>query len=379
MMCDRVVRARPSAPATARRYPNDVCRAGGKTDQDAVPLSCVARSRTVSAKFGRIATLLIIGAVSALTAPPASMAQQAGTVIRIGYLDPTSQSSQTSLFLPVFRQALGELGYVEGKNLVLEQRYAEDRPERLSALAAELVNLHVSVLVTFATPATLAAKAATTTIPILMVVGEPVGAGIVPSLSRPGGNITGLALNNVEVAGKRLQLLKEAAPKLTRVAVLANQANPSFTALHLAQTRSAADRLGITVQPVEVRGPSELGNAFTAMTRGHVEAVIILPDPMFGLHRKRIAELALQHRLPSTYDSKLFAEDGGLLGYAPVYADFYRRAATYVDKILKGAKPADLPIEQPTKFELVINLRTAKALGLAIPLSLRQRADQVIK
>ena len=327
-------------------------------------------------KFGRIATLLVIGVVSALIAPPASMAQQGGTVFRIGYLDPTSQSA---LFLLVFREALGELGYVEGKNLVLEQRYAEDRPERLSALAAELVNLHVSVLVTFATPATLAAKAATTTIPILMVVGEPVGAGIVPSLSRPGGNITGLALNNVEVAGKRLQLLKEAAPKLTRVAVLANQANPSFTALHLAQTRSAADRLGITVQPVEVRGPSELGNAFTAMTRGHVEAVIILPDPMFGLHRKRIAELALQHRLPSTYDSKLFAEDGGLLGYAPVYADFYRRAATYVDKILKGAKPADLPIEQPTKFELVINLKTAKTLGLAIPLSLRQRADQVIK
>jgi len=307
------------------------------------------------------------------------MAQQAGPVFRIGYLDPTRQSGDSALFLPVFREALGELGYVEGKNLVLEQRYAEDRPERLPALAAELVNLHVSVLVTFATPATLAAKAATTTIPILMVVGEPVGAGIVPSLGRPGGNITGLALNNAEVAGKRLQLLKEAVPKLARVAVLANQANPSFTALHLAQTRSAAERLGITVQPVEVRGPRELANAFTAMTRGHAEGVIILPDPMFGFHRKRIAELALQHRLPSTYDSKLFAEDGGLLSSAPVSSDFYRRAATYVDKILKGAKPADLPIEQPTKFELVINLKTAKSLGLAIPPSLQQRADQVVK
>jgi ABC-type uncharacterized transport system substrate-binding protein len=186
-------------------------------------------------------------------------------------------------------------------------------------------------------------------------------------------------LNNAEVAGKRLQLLKEAVPKLARVAVLANQANPSFTALHLAQTRSAAERLGITVQPVEVRGPSELANAFTAMTRGHAEGVIILPDPMFGFHRKRIAELALQHRLPSTYDSKLFAEDGGLLSYAPVSSDFYRRAATYVDKILKGAKPADLPVEQPTKFELVINLKTAKALGLTIPQSILVRADQVLE
>ena len=376
MMCDRAVRARPSAPGKGRRYPNDVCQAGGETGQNAVPLSRVARSRTVSVKFGRIATLLVIGVVSALTALPAPMAQQAGKVLRIGYLDPTSQST---LFLTVFRRALGELGYVEGKNLVLEQRYAEDRPERLSALAAELVNLHVAVLVTFATPATLAAKAATTTIPILMVVGEPVGAGIVPSLSRPGGNITGLALNNVEVAGKRLQLLKEAVPKLARVAVLANQANPSFTALHLAQTRSAAERLRVVVQPVEVRGPSDLARAFTAMTRGHAEAVVILPDPMFALHRKRIAELALQHRLPSTYDAKGFAEDGGLLAYAPVYDEFFRRAAVYVDKILKGAKPADLPVEQPTKFELVINLKTAKALGLTIPPSLRQRADQVIE
>src|SRR5262245_22210144 len=261
------------------------------------------------------------------------MAQPAGTMFRIGYLDPSSQSSQNR-FLPVFRKALGELGYIEGKNLVLEQRYAEDRPERLSALAAELVNLPVSVVVTFATPATLAAKAATTTTPILMVVGEPMGAGIVPSLSHPSGNITGLALNNVEVAGKRLQLLKEAVPKLARVAVLANQANPSFTALHLAPTRSAANQLGITVQPVEVRGPSELVDAFTAMTRGHAEAVIILPDPMFGFNRKRIAKLALQHRLPSTYDAKSFAEDGGLLGYGPVYEEFYPRAATYVDKLL---------------------------------------------
>ena len=327
----------------------------------------------------RIATLLI-GVVSALTVVPASMAQQGGLVTRIGYLDPTRGSNQaTLLFLQVFRQGLGELGYVEGKNLVLEQRYAEDRPERLSALAAELVNLHVSVLVTLATPATLAAKAATTTIPILMVVGEPVGAGIVPSLSRPGGNITGLALNNAEVAGKRLQLLKEAIPKLAHVAVLANQANRSFTALHLAKIRGAAERLGITVQPVEARGPGELVDAFSAMTRGHAEAVIILPDPMFTSHRKRIADLALQHGLALTHDSKLFVEVGGLLGYMPVYEEFYRRAATYVDRILKGAKPADLPIEQPTKFELVINLKTAKALGLTIPPSLLARADQVIE
>ena len=375
MICDGAVRARPSAPGKVRKQPNDVCQADGETGQNANRLSRVARSRTVNVKFGRIAALLVIGVVSALTAPPAPMAQQASKVLRIGFLS----TSQSTVFLPVFRQALGELGYVEGTNLVLEQRYAEDRPERLSALAAELVNLRVAVIVTFATPATLAAKAATTTTPIVMVVGEPVAAGIVPSLGRPGGNITGLALDNVEVAGKRLQLLKEAVPNLARVAVLANQANPSFTALQLAQTRSAAERLGVAVQPVEVRGPSDLARAFTAMTRGHAAAVIILPDPMFGFHGKRIAELALQHRLPSTYDAKVFAEDGGLLAYGPLLDHFYRRAAVYVDKILKGAKPADLPVEQPTKFELVINLKTAKAIGLTIPPSLRQRADQVIE
>jgi len=326
-------------------------------------------------KFGRIATLLVSGVVSVLNAPPAPMAQQASKVLRIGLLS----TSQSTVFLSVFRQALGELSYVEGKNLVLEQRYAEDRPERLSALAAELVDLRVAILVTIATPATLAAKAATTTIPIVMVVGEPVAAGIVPSLSRPGTNITGLALDNVDVAEKRLQLLKEAVPRLARVAVLANQENPSFTALQLAQTRSAGERLRVAVQLVEVRGPSDLAGAFTAMTRGHAGAVIILPDPMFGFHRKRIAELAVQHRLPSTYDAKVFAEDGGLLAYGPLLDDFYRRAAVYVDKILKGAKPADLPVEQPTKFELVINLKTAKAIGVTIPLSLRQRADQVIE
>jgi putative ABC transport system substrate-binding protein len=310
-----------------------------------------------------------------LAAPLAARAQQAAKVWRIGILS----TSHSTLFLPVFRQALGELGYVEGKNLVLEQRYAQDRPERLSALAAELVNLRVAVIVAFATPATLAAKAATTTIPIVMIVGEPVAAGIVLSLSRPGGNITGLALNNIEVAGKRLQLLKAAVPRLARVAVLANQASRSFTALQLAETRSAAERLGVAVQPVEVRGPSEFAWAFTAMTRGHAEGVVILPDPMFGFHRKRIAELALQHRLPSTYDAALFAEDGGLLAYAPRFTDLYRSAAVYVDKILKGAKPADLPVEQPTKFELVINLKTARALGLTIPPSVLGRADQVIE
>jgi ABC-type uncharacterized transport system substrate-binding protein len=310
-----------------------------------------------------------------LAAPLVAGAQQAGKAWRIGFLS----TSQSAVFLPVFRQALGELGYAEGKNLILEQRYAEDQPERLPALAAELVNLRVAVLVTFATGATLAAKAATTTTPIVMVVGDPVVAGIVPSLGRPGGNITGLALDNVDLAEKRLQLLKEAVPRLARVAVLANQANPSFTALQLAPTRSAAERLGVAVQPVEVRGPSDLARAFTAMTRGHAGAVIILPDPMFGFHGKRIAELAVQHRLPSSYDAKVFAEDGGLLAYGPRLDDFYRRAAVYVDKILKGAKPGDLPVEQPTKFELVINLKTAKALDLTIPQTLLLQADQVIE
>jgi putative tryptophan/tyrosine transport system substrate-binding protein len=259
------------------------------------------------------------------------------------------------------------------------QRYAEDRLERLPRLAAELVNLHVDVLVTIATPATLAAKAATATIPIVMSTGDPVGVGIVQSLNRPGGNITGVALNNVEVAAKRLQLLAEAVPKLSRVAVLANQMNPTFNALQVGQTRKAAERMGVAVQLVEVRGPGRLADAFVAMSREHAEAAIILPDPTFRVHGKRIAELALQHGLPSTADDRPFVEAGGLLAYAPDYDEFNRRIAWLVDRVLKGAKPAELPVEEPTKFELVINLKTAKALGLTIPQTLLLQANQVIE
>ena len=317
----------------------------------------------------------LAGAAALLAAPLAAQAQQAGKVWRIGYLGPSRPAAPFT----EFRQALGKLGYVEGKNLILEQRYAEDQLERLPRLAAEIVNLHVDVLVTIATPATLAAKAATATIPIVMLAGDPVGVGIVQSLNRPGGNITGLALNNVEVAAKRLQLLAEAVPRLSRVAVLANQMNPTFTALQAGQTRKAAERMGVAVQLVEARGPGGLADAFVAMSREHAEAAIILPDPTFRVHGKRIAELALQHRLPSTADDRRFIEAGGLLAYAPDYDEINRRMAWFVDRVLKGAKPAELPVEEPTKFELLINLKTAKALGLRIPPSLLLRADQVIE
>jgi putative ABC transport system substrate-binding protein len=314
-------------------------------------------------------------ALTLTLAPLAAEAQQTGKVWRVGFLDP----SRPAVPFTEFRQALGKLGYVEGKNLILEQRFAEDRLERLPRLAAELVNLHVDVLVTIATPATLAAKAATATIPIVMSAGDPVGAGIVQSLNRPGGNITGVALNNVEVAAKRLQLLAEAVPGLSRVAVLANQMNPTFTALQNGQTRKAAERIGVAVQLVEVRGPGGLAEAFVAMSREHADAAIILPDPTFRVHGKLIAELALKQRLPSTADDRRFVEAGGLLAYAPDYNEFNRRLAWFVDRVLKGAKPAELPVEEPTKFELVINLTTAKALGLTIPQTLLLRADQVIQ
>jgi putative ABC transport system substrate-binding protein len=318
---------------------------------------------------------LLTSLMGALAAPLGAKAQHVGKAWRIGYLGPSRPAAPFT----EFRQALGRLGYVEGKNLILEQRYAEDRLERLPRLAAELVNLHVDVLVTIATPATLTAKAATATIPIVMLAGDPVGVGIVQSLNRPGGNITGVALNNVEVAAKRLQLLAEAVPKLSRVAVLANQMNPTFTALQAGQTRKVAERMGVAVQMVEVRGPGGLADAFVAMSREHAEAAIILPDPTFRVHRKRIAELALQHRLPSTADDRRFVEAGGLLSYAPDYDEINRRLAWFVDRVLKGAKPAELPVEDPTKFELVINLKTAKALGLTIPQSVLVRADEVIQ
>ena len=313
-----------------------------------------------------------------VVAPLAAEAQQAAKVARIGYL---ANHVASSPHLPeAFRQGLRDLGYVEGRNVVIEYRDAEGKLERLRALAAELVALKVDVIVASAYPGTLAAKNATNTIPIIMVaVADPVRIGLIASLVRPGGNITGLTLlAGTEIVGKHLELLKEAVPNLSRVAVLWNPANPMHV-LRLREVEVAGRSLRVQLQILKVQGPEEFDSAFAAMTRERAGALYVVGDPMLSQHRRRLAELAAKSRLPAVYELKDHAEAGGLMAYGPNILDMYRRAATYVDKILKGAKPADLPVEQPTKFELVINLKTAKALGLTIPQSLLQRADEIIQ
>jgi putative ABC transport system substrate-binding protein len=273
------------------------------------------------------------------------------------------------------------LGYVEGQNLVLEVREAEGQYERFPALAAELVRLPVDVLLVANTPAALAAKHATTTIPIVMVtLGDPVGSGLVASLARPGGNITGLTVMHPDLAGKQLEFLKDVLPTVSRVAVLWNPANP-VSALMVRAAEVAAQALGVQLHLVEARGPEAFDSAFAAMTRAHAGALLVLGEPVFVQHRRRLAELAATSRLPTMHNvqCRAFVEAGSLLCYGASLLDQWRRAATYVDKILKGAKPADLPVEQPMKFELVINLKTAKALGITMPPSLLFQADEVIQ
>ena len=322
--------------------------------------------------------LLVTLALGFLVASLAVDAQQPGKVARIGYLSPGSPTTFTR-FDEAFRQGLRELGYVEGQNIVIEYRWAERRDERLPDLAAELVSLKVDVIVAGGTPAPLAAKHATRTIPIVMsTAGDPIGSGLVASLARPGGNVTGLSARSPELGGKRLQLLKEVVPGVSRVAVLWNAANP-YAALVVRETEAAARTLGVQVQSLEVRGPDDFENALPAAIRGRAGALIVVGDPLLFSYRMRIADFAARNRLPAAYNLREFAEAGGLMAYGENLADLYRRAATYVDKILKGAKPADLPVEQPTKFELVINLKTAKALRLTIPQSVLIRADEVIQ
>jgi putative ABC transport system substrate-binding protein len=314
-----------------------------------------------------------------LAAPFAAEAQQAAKVPRIGYL--SGGDPAASPHLPeAFRQGLRDLGYVEGRNVVIEYRDVEGKLERYPALAAELVALKVDVIVALGYPGTLAAKNATNTIPIIMVaVADPVRIGLIASLVRPGGNITGLTLlAGTEIVGKHLELLKEAVPNLSRVAVLWNPANPMHV-LRLREVEVAGRSLRVQLQILKAQGPEEFDSAFAAMTRERAGALYVVGDPMLRQHRRRLAELAAKSRLPAVYELKDHAEAGGLMAYGPSILDMYWRAATYVDKILKGAKPADLPVEQPTKFELVINMKTAKALGLTIPQSLLLRADQIIQ
>lgn len=268
---------------------------------------------------------------------------------------------------------------MEGENVVFERRYAENRLERLPEMAADLVRLNVDVIVAGGTLAPLAAKRATSTIPIVMVnAGDPLGTGLVASLARPGGNVTGMSLMAPELGGKRLELLKELLPRLAGVAVLWNAANP-YSALVFKQVRAASGTLGIEVQSLELRSPDDFDGAFETVRRQHPDALMIVEDPLTFNHRNRIADFAVGQQLPSLSGLSEFAVAGGLMSYGANQADLYRRAAGYIDKILKGAKPADLPVQQPTKFELVINLKTAKALGITIPPSLLARADEVIE
>ena len=311
------------------------------------------------------------------SAPLAGDAQERPKVPRVGYVFSFTQLEGSHLWESC-RQGLRELGYVEGQNIILEPRWAEGRYERLPGPVRELVRLKVDVMVVAATPGNLAAKAATDTIPIVFVaVGDPVRVGLVASLARPGGNFTGLSLLTPETSGKRLQLLADSLRRVSRAAVLLNPSNLGNSTM-LEETQVAARRLGIQLQLLEVRNPDELEPAFEAAMRGRAGALIAFDDPVIHSYRARIVALAAKRRLPAMYGTREFADEGGLMSYGPHRPDLYRRSGTFVDKILKGAKPADLPVEQPTKFELVINLTTARALGLTIPQSLLGRADEVI-
>ena len=321
---------------------------------------------------------LLTSLAGAVAAPFAAEGQGTGKLPRIGYVFVRSASDSQSV-LDAAREGLQELGYVEGRNVALEVRWAEGRYERLPALVAELVRLKVAVLVVVTIPGALAAKNATRTIPVVMLAaGDPVAAGLVASLARPGGNLTGMSLSTKELSSKRLALLKEALPHITRVAVLTNPGNP-FHAVFWSETQTAAQTLGLRLQSIEVRTTDDFDEAFTAAAQGHAEALLAFDDSLTIGGRARLVTLAARRRLPAMYGLREFPDAGGLLSYGANVLDQYRRSAAFVDKILKGAKPADLPVEQPTKFELVINLKTAKALGLTMPPSLLARADQVIE
>jgi len=312
-----------------------------------------------------------------LVATPTARAQQPAKVARIGYLNAESAAASGSR-LESLRAGLRDLGYVEGKNFVIEARWAEGDYDRLPDLAAELVGLKVDVIVTTGTKATLGAKRATSTIPIVMgSSGDVVAVGIVASLAKPGGNITGLTNVGRELGPKRLELIKEAVPRVSRVAYLVNPENPAFGP-NLRAMWMTAKALKLELQPFEARGAGDIEGAFSEIVKRHMNAVVIQDETSFVVNSGRIADRAIKDRLAST-GGREFAKAGGLIGYGRVLAEQDRRAAVYVDKILKGAKPADLPIEQPTKFELVINLKTAKALGLTIPQSVLGRADEVIQ
>jgi putative tryptophan/tyrosine transport system substrate-binding protein len=300
-------------------------------------------------------------------------------VARIGYLGGSNPDIGGPGQSQVFLQALRELGWVEGRNLVVEYRWAEGKLERFPINAAELADLKVDVIFSTSTAGTLAAKQATHTIPVVFhVYDDPVHLGLADSLAHPGRNMTGLSVMSVEISAKRLELLKEAFPKISRVAVLVNPAHVS-SALQLKETQRAAAALGITLLPIEAQRPEDFGRAYAMMAKQRADALIVIENPTFFFHRKLIVELAAKSARPTMYGMQPFVEDGGLMSYSVNYPDQFRRAAMYVDKILRGARPGDLPVEQPTTFELLINLKTAKALGIRIPQSILIRAANVIE
>lgn len=321
--------------------------------------------------------LTALGAM-ALVMSLAAGAQPAARMPRIGYLGNSSPSLESNLFA-AFRQGLRDLGYIDGQNIVIESRWAEGDNDRFSALLADLIRLKVDVIVAAGTPGILAAKQATKTIPIVMAVsGDAVGTSLVDSLARPGGNVTGLTTIVPDLEGKRLELLKAMIPRLSRVAVLWNPANPVDPVI-FKQTQVAARAFGLTVQSLEVRRVQELESVFAALPRERPDALVLLADRFLLTHRKRIVELIAKYRLPAMCAYEDFVSEGALMSYGPSYTDSFRRSAGFVDKILKGAKPRELPVEQPTKLELVINRKTAKALGLTIPPELLVLAEKVIE
>jgi putative tryptophan/tyrosine transport system substrate-binding protein len=324
-------------------------------------------------------TFVLVAAGSIIVGPLAdALAQQQANVWRIGILETTS-SSLNAANLSAFREGLRDLGYVEGRNIVIEYRSADGRVERFPALANELVGSKVDVIVTRGTPASLAAKNATRTIPIVIAnAGDPVGMGLVTSLARPGGNITGLSSLTVDIEAKRVALLQELVPGLARIALLSNM-GISIASLQWKAIETATRSAGIHAQLLDVRSPADFEHAFDAASEQRAQALIVGQDVLLQANRKQVVELAAKHRLPAIYRSMEFIEVGGLMAYGPNYPELYRNAATYVDKILKGAKPEDLPVQQPTKFELVINLKTARALAITIPQPLLLRADEVIQ
>jgi len=320
--------------------------------------------------------VLTVAQVSLVTLPCLADAQMAAKVYRVGYLSMAPGPSPRSEAL---QQGLRDLGYIEGQNLKIEYRWADGKAERAQSEAAELARAKVDVIVTGGPQATRVARDATTAIPIVMAVDyDPVGAGFVASLAHPGGNVTGLSAINPELSGKRLELLKAAVPRLSRLAVVWNPTEPNSDS-YVKETHSAARTLDVQVQSLEIRSMPDLEKAFRAASREHANALSVLTDPVTLYHRKELVDLAAKHHLPAIYSERLFVEAGGLMSYGASDRELHRRAATYVDKILKGVKSADLPVEQPTKYELVISLKTAKALGLILPPSLLARADDIIR